>query len=126
PAVCPMLNKQMQKIHQATRDLPEVHLLSIATDPNDTPEVLRACAADFSADARWSMVTDTKGTETISNLSNKGFKLSLVENGGPGVETKIDHSTKIALVDKQGWIRGYYDGIGENQAQESERLLADI
>ncbi len=124
PMVCPKLTEQMAKIHQATAGMDNVHLLSIATDETDTPKVLRNYADAFHADQRWSFVTGKK--DAVFDLSIKGFKLALADKDGVNPEFKIIHSTKIALVDKQGWIRGYYDGLGENQAQESARLLADI
>ena len=41
------------------------------------------------------------------------------------MKEKIIHSTKLVLVDKKGWIRDYYDGVGEKPG-EKERLLTDI
>lgn len=124
PGPCALLNEQMKAVHQATASTPEVQLLSISTDEADTPEILREYAKPRGADARWFFVTGKK--DEIFDLSVKGFKLALVDADGVNAKDKFIHSTKIALVDRQGWIRGYYDGFGDNTSAEKERLLADV
>lgn len=124
PGPCLSLNQQMQSIHAATAGLPGVELLSISTDEEDTPERLNVYARQFNADARWSFVTGKK--DEVFDLSIKGFKLALADAPGVNVAHKFIHSTKLVLVDKQGWIRGYYDGLGERSEADKTRLLADI
>ena len=41
------------------------------------------------------------------------------------VDEKFIHSTRLVLVDKAGIIRGYYDGLSQDEA-EPKRLIADI
>ncbi|MEQ1853259.1 MAG: SCO family protein, partial [Chthoniobacteraceae bacterium] len=124
PGVCLELSKRMTYLHHETRDLPDVRYLSISTDEKDNPEVLRAYATQQGASDRWSFVTGPKAD--VFKLSVDGFKLALADAAGVDVAEKFIHSTKLILIDRQGWIRGYYDGIGENQAAEAKRLLADI
>jgi len=124
PGVCLELSKRMAFLHHATRDLPDVHFLSISTDEKDTPEVLAAYANQQNASARWSFVGGPK--LDVFKLSIDGFKLALADAAGVDVAEKFIHSTKLILIDQQGWIRGYYDGIGDNQAADAKRLLADI
>jgi protein SCO1/2 len=54
----------------------------------------------------------------IYRLSIDGFKLAAAENGATGPI----HSTRMVLVDRDGVIRGYYDGT---DADAVTRLLAD-
>lgn len=124
PGVCLELSKRMSYLHHATRDLPDVRFLSISTDENDSPEILRAYADGLKADGRWKFVGGPKSV--IFPLSTEGFKLALADAAGVDVAEKFIHSTKLVLIDKKGWIRGYYDGIGNNQAEDAKRLLADI
>jgi len=124
PGTCPILNKQMQAIEKDTEGQSNFGLLSIATDESDTPEVLRNTADLLHAGSRWFFVTGKK--DQVFNLSVNGFKLALKDADGVNVKEKIIHSTKIALIDQQGWIRGYYDGVGDNAPEEKTRLLADI
>lgn len=124
PGTCPVLNKQMQAIEKGTEGESHFGLLSIATDESDTPEVLRNTADLLHAGPRWFFVTGKK--DQVFDLSVKGFKLALADADGVNAKEKIIHSTKIALIDQQGWIRGYYDGVGDNASEEKVRLLADI
>ena len=124
PGVCLGLTKSMSSLHQAARDMPDARFLSISTDEKDTPEVLRSYADQHGAGERWSFLTGPK--EDVFNLSMHGFKLALADAAGVDVAEKFIHSSKLVLVDKAGWIRGYYDGIGERQAADAKRLLADI
>jgi protein SCO1/2 len=124
PGTCLMLSNRMKEIHQATARSGDVRFVSISTDPDtDTPEVLRKYAATLGADERWSFLTGPR--PTIFELSIAGFKLALADAEGVDVKEKIIHSTKLVLVDRHGWIRDYYDGVGD-RAGEKERLLADI
>lgn len=121
---CLLLNNRLAEIHKATRDMPDVRLVSVSTDPDtDTPEVLRKYAGIFGADERWKFLTGPRAG--IFALSIDGFKLALADAEGVDVKEKIIHSTKLVLVDRHGWIRDYYDGIGDKPG-EKERLIADI
>ena len=124
PGVCLELSRSVSSLHQATRDLPDARFLSISTDENDTPDVLRRYADQQGASERWSFVTGPK--LEVFKLSVDGFKLALADAAGVDVGEKFIHSSKLVLIDKAGWIRGYYDGIGERQAADAKRLLADI
>ena len=124
PGTCLMLSNRMKEIHQATAKNGDVRFVSISTDPlADTPEVLRHYADSLGADARWSFLTGER--PAIFDLSIGGFKLALADAAGVDVKEKFIHSTKLVLVDRKGWIRGYYDGVSEGSG-ERDRLLADI
>ena len=109
----------------ATRD--GVRLVSITVDPeNDTPDVLKKYAARFGASAdRWLFLTGEKSA--VRALITNGFTLT-AEDGTADTE-RVIHSTRLALVDKHGFIRGYYDGIGDsgidNLVRDIERLLTE-
>ena len=124
PGVCLELSKTMSSLHKAAHDLPGARFLSISTDENDTPEVMRSYAQQRDADERWSFLTGPK--LDVFRLSVDGFKLAIADAAGVDIAEKFIHSSKLVLIDKTGWIRGYYDGIGENQAADAKRLLADI
>lgn len=124
PGVCLDMTKRMSFVKHSTADLADVRLLSISTDEKDTPAVLTDYANSHQAGDRWFFVSGEK--LKVFNLSIDGFKLALADAEGVDVKEKFIHSTKLVLIDREGWIRGYYDGIGEKQAAEAERLIADI
>jgi len=121
PGPCPMMSSRLSEVHKQTRQRSDVRLVSISTDPDkDTPEVLQQYARRFAADEKWLFLTGSK--EAIYELANKGFKLAVTDEGGTATEP-ITHSTKLVLVDRNGTVRGFYDGT---TSDEAKRLVADI
>lgn len=119
PGPCPLVSSQLSELQpQLLRD-PRVEIVSFSVDPqNDTVEVLRGYAQKFRGDNhRWHFVTGDPAQ--MHSLIQDGFMLAAAE-GGPGDEPVV-HSTKLALVDGRGVVRGYYDALARDQHQ----LLAD-
>ncbi|HYR85292.1 MAG TPA: SCO family protein [Terriglobia bacterium] len=116
---CPMMTEEMRKLQDVLP--PEIRLVSFTVDPSrDTADVLAKYAKKYGADEeRWWFLTGD--TQALYDLSIKGFKLALEDTGGTKTEP-ITHSTRFALVDRQGMIRGYYGGTED---EELKRLSAD-
>lgn len=121
PGPCPVISGRLSDLQKEVLDNDDVRLVSISTMPEmDTPEVLRQYANRFHASDRWLFLTGDKAQ--IFNLSNKGFLLTATDQNDPSeAASPVIHSTKLALVDKSGNIRGYYDGADEANI----KLLAD-
>jgi protein SCO1/2 len=120
---CPMLTSRLSEIHRKFAGTSGVGFLSISSDPEkDTPEVLAKYAEKFGADERWFFLTGDKAA--VYRLANEGFKLSLTEV--LGAPEPITHSTKLVLMDSEGWVRGVYEGVGDSSLKASEKLVADI
>lgn len=121
PGPCAALSARMGDVQKAVADLTDVRLVSISSDPEkDTPEVLRGYAQTFHAGPRWFFLTGKK--ETIYELANKGFLLSLTEDPANPTEP-ITHATRLVLIDRAGTIRGYYDGT---TSEGIARVLAAV
>lgn len=118
--ICPTMSTNMAKLQER---LPkEVMLVSFSVDPaNDTPEVLTEYAKRYNADPeRWLFLTGD--AEGLRKLSIDGFKLALDPTSGTEAEP-ITHSSRFALVDRQGNLRGYY---GMEDADTLDRIVADV
>lgn len=101
---CPTMAKNMNLIQQRFIDRDDIRLVNISVDPtNDTPEKLAKYAVKIEADTtRWHLLTGPE--EMISPLVGPdGFMLG---DGGH----LLNHSTRFVLVDRQGMIRGFYEG----------------
>ena len=116
-----MMSSRLSDLQSALLQRDDVRFVSISTNPAvDTPEVLRAYAEKFHASPdKWLFLTGDKSR--IFELGNKGFLLAVAEvkDGGE----PIVHSTKLALVDRTGAIRSYYDGTGEGTR---EKIIRDV
>ena len=123
PGPCLVMNGKMEAIGQAlTRDHANVRQVSFSIAPQqDTPEVLRRYAARFHAPAdKWFFLTGDQ--DTIYNLARKVFLLPTVDNtnkpGRVADEGDFIHSEKIALVDRNGSIRAYFDSGNPEVVQQ--------
>jgi len=123
---CPMMSAQIQKLRGALGDVEGVRFVSFSVDPErDTPEKLAEYARGYGArPEEWLFLTGDKAT--MRRLATEGFHLPLDEPSAAdlaqGAEAVL-HSTRLALVDAQGRIRGYYDGT---DAAAMTRLGADV
>lgn len=106
PGPCPMMSSQMKRLGPLLPDA--VRRVSVTVDPAfDTPAVLRGYAASFEAtEPAWTFATGP--FEAVRALAIDGFHLGFSSEGSPEAP-EITHSTRFALVDAAGQIRGYYD-----------------
>ena len=113
---CPMMSSHMHRLQDQTSGTPDVKLVSFTVDPaRDTPPVLAAYSKHFKADStRWVFLTGDQ--PRLNDVALAGFKLNSVDGS-------MTHSTRFALVDAKGRIRGYYT-TGEDAFMP--RLIHDI
>jgi len=114
PGPCLTLTGKMKELQGKTTDLSELRLISFSIDPEiDSVDVLTNYADAYGADPeKWFFLTGDK--EAIHDLSISGFMLPL-EEGNPEEQPEYGryvHSTRMAVVDQEGMIRGIYD-VGE-------------
>lgn len=101
---CPRMSSHMHSLQDKTDS--SVKLVSFTVDPaRDTPQVLGDYAKKFGNNSsRWFLLTGE--VATLNMLDQDAFKLGSI--GGDVIE----HSTRFALVDGKGHIRGFY-GISD-------------
>ena len=116
PAECPRMSSQMRKLEGELKGINDVRLLSISVDPErDTPPVLNEFAHRWGApNQQWTFITGDAAT--VHLLAYQTFHVGDVIN-------KMDHSTKFALVDQQGVIRGYYSSFDRDSLAD---LVKDV
>ena len=128
---CTQVSGTMARLQHDLSGSKDVVLVSFTVDPDyDKPAVLREYAARYGADPqRWLFLTGDP--DKVYPLIRDGFHLAAEQNKGedrkPGYE--VMHSTLLALVDRQGHIRGYYDAqepeaVGKARAEDSDPLTA--
>jgi protein SCO1/2 len=119
PSSCPVVTKAMADLRESLdRGGLDVGMVSISVDPeHDTPEVLARHAADVGADGEsWRWVTGD--LRAIRALVVDGFRLGVGHREPQAGDLyDIAHSTKLALVDSSGGVRGYY-GIEPEALEE--------
>ncbi|MBO0948296.1 SCO family protein [Fibrella sp. HMF5405] len=123
--ICPKIQLSLSRVQEIFKERNDLIFLSYSVDPeNDTPAKLKAYANKVGAKAdMWYFLTGDKAQ--IYKLAQRGYFLPVVDHGvsyGAPDETFI-HSEKLVLVDKEGIIRGFYDGTDK---KDVERLIVEI
>ena len=122
PGPCFQMTKRMAGIAAALPSDSPVKLITLTTDPDfDQPAVLKLYGERFEAQAaRWQFLTGAK--TDIYRVAIEGLKLVIMEKKPAEREIENDlfiHSTVVALVDKQGRLRGHFDLLGLPEDEET-------
>jgi protein SCO1/2 len=119
--ICPVMTSNMLKIQDAFVDIDEVKLLSHSVTPRiDSVPVLRAYAEKHKAiEGKWQITTGYK--KHIYDLARKSY-FAVLDVGDGGLQDFI-HTENFVLIDKKKQIRGYYNGIDQ---QDIARLIEDV
>jgi len=122
PSICPAMMKSMKRIQAATvSHADQLQLVSLTVDPKrDDVDKLKKYAdrTDVKYD-RWRLLTGDK--KDLYYIARKAYYLVATEgDGGAG---DFIHSEKLVLVDREGKIRGYYDGTDSDSVND---LIRDM
>jgi len=114
--ICPPMSGNMQTLYNQFEGADQVQFVSITVDPErDSLSVLQEYARDFGVnDDRWVFLWQP--IEKVVWLSERGFMIS-------ARDLPMGHSSRFVLVDPEGLIRGYYDGVDD---ESMKKLVEDI
>lgn len=111
---CPLVTANMRRLQDELEGT-GVRLLSITVDPEtDDAATLAAYADAFTADPeRWWFATGPE--EHVMEVAVQGFKQAVqrAELEAAVSGDALTHGTRLAVVDRHGRIRGYYEGAEE-------------
>jgi protein SCO1/2 len=126
--ICPKMSTQLTRVQDTFSENPEFNIVSFSVDPNtDQPQELRKYAKEYDAiKGKWHFITGTK--KQIYPLAVKGYYVPVADASeyDKAVKTPDEtfiHSEKLILVDKEGHIRGFYDGTDK---KDVDRLILEI
>lgn len=127
-AQCLVLSQHMAELQRLTAGIDDVLLVSITVDPrSDTPEALTRYANRINASTnRWLFLTGEK--KIIYPLIQESFLQPVAQEGElpSAFNGGFIHSQKFVLVDKQGVVRAYYDGMDSNVARQLMRGIEQL
>ena len=127
-SICPKMSTELTRLQDTFFKEQEVQIASFSVDPvHDTPEMLRQYAKKYDAKTgKWHFLTGTK--TQIYPLAVKGYFIPVADASEYDKAVKSPdetfiHSEKLILVDKEGYIRGFYDGTDK---KDVDRLVLEI
>lgn len=122
PTICPTLTRNLKMVQEAyNKHDTLIQILSLTVDPErDTAQKLKAYADKYSIDPKnWWLLTGDK--KEIYDLARHEFFVNAVQgDGGPD---DFIHTEKFVVIDKDRYIRGYYNGLDTNDVR---RMVNDI
>lgn len=124
-SICPVMNKQMQRVHRKFKSNDDVKILSFTVDPeNDSVQRMKWYANKHGASGdNWHFLTGEK--DALYKLARTSYfvlKPAEARNLGDAGSDFI-HTNNFVLVDRELRIRGYYDGTKQ---AEVTKMMADM
>jgi protein SCO1/2 len=122
--ICPKLNENLNKVYEAYKGNDDVMFLSHTVDPeHDSIPALKEYSRRFDADSKqWEFLTGSK--QELYNMARYEYLISAQDDtSGVPISQDFIHDNHYALVDRDGRIRGFYDGLKQ---EDVDKLIADI
>ena len=121
--ICPKMNASMENIAKEFVSEEDLIFLSHTVDPEtDSVGRLKYFADSLKLNAaRWWLLTGTK--EKLYEAARKSYLLDNQQDETAAIEDQFIHTQLFALVDKEGYVRGIYDGLDK---KELKKLSEDI
>jgi protein SCO1/2 len=122
--ICPKMNTSVKKIYEQYRNEPDFLVLSHTVQPEvDSIPRLKLYADSLKIDTKkWMMVTGRK--DSLYQAARSSYLLDDPQNNVEKIEDQFLHTQFLALVDKNGNVRGgAYDALKKD---EMKKLSEDI
>lgn len=121
--ICPKMNKNMQVVYDKFKNNPDFLILSHTVNPeNDSVPVLKHYADSLGASINnWWFLYGSK--TDLYKSARESYLLDDPKNSTKNIDEQFLHTQFFALVDRQGRVRGIYDGIKKD---EVDQLMLDI
>jgi len=121
PNICPQLTKDLKGVQEKFNDDADFRIVSFSLDPKrDSAPVLQKYKEKYKITTpQWHFLTAPK-PDIIHIMGVKGYLV--VEPIDGQDPDQLQHSEVVVLVDKEGHIRGNYNGLKE---EDMTRLIED-
>ncbi|MEC5126587.1 SCO family protein [Verrucomicrobiales bacterium BCK34] len=128
-AECLVLSSRLSELQMQLKDFDDVAFVSFSVDPQtDTPERLNQYSERWHADSeRWNFLTGDSAE--IDSLVLNSFLLPVTRNpveAGKLLSESLIHTDRMAIVDKNGKVRAYVNGLSPGVAADVARIVMQI
>lgn len=122
PGICPKLTKNMGHIQETYKNNHDIMLLSHTVMPwRDSVPLLKQYAKKYHVDSnKWHLVTGSK--DALYTIARTGY-FADEDFTKTQDESNFIHTENFVLVDKQGYIRGVYNGTLEIDVERLKRHI---
>lgn len=111
PSICPRMNVNMKKIYDEFRSEPDFQVVGITSNPGfDTLGRMKRYSDSLQLDPqKWILLTGRK--DSLYSAARSSYLLDDPKNQMANINDDFIHTQFFALVDKNGDVRGIYDGL---------------
>lgn len=125
---CPILSSKVEEIRENLGSTESFAFVSFSVDPQtDTPARLKEHESLHGEDPRWKLLTGDP--QALDTLIKRDFLLPAAQTYHERSEiasTNFIHSNKMAIVDKQGQVRFYFDGLDEHSVDILTKVMQEL
>ncbi|MCF8339882.1 MAG: SCO family protein [Chitinophagaceae bacterium] len=116
--ICPKMNHNMQNLFEQLKGDKNFMILSHTVDPErDSVQRLKHYADSLQAPInQWWFLTGSK--QSLYKVARESYLLDDPKNSSKNIEEQFLHTQFFALVDKNGVVRGIYDGLKKDELKQ--------
>jgi protein SCO1/2 len=125
--ICPRMNNNMRKIYNEFKDVENFMIVSHTSDPaTDSAAKLKRYSDSLKVDTdKWVFLTGRK--DSLYQTARNSYLLDDPKNNVKDVNDDFMHTQFIALVDKNGKVRGQiYDGLKASDLAKLKDNIQDL
>jgi protein SCO1/2 len=113
--ICPKMNRNMVEVYGKLKKEKDFLVLSHTVDPDtDSVQTLKRYADSIGAHpSNWWFLTGAK--ESLYRTARESYILDDPKNSSKNVADQFLHTQFFALVDREGRVRGIYDGLKKDE-----------
>ena len=123
--ICPKMNANMKTIYEQYKSEPDFAIVSHTCMPEtDSVPLMKAYAQKMEAGTNWHFVTGNKNS--LYKMARESYLLDNEKNNSMNIKDQFIHTQFFALVDKEGRVRGVYDGLKNDELDKLSGNIKDL
>ena len=130
--ICPKMNENMKTIYEKYKNEPGFAIISHTCMPEvDSVPLLKAYEQKMLGTTNhklqttnWYFVTGNK--DSLYKMARESYLLDNEKNNSMNIEDQFIHTQFFALVDKEGRVRGVYDGLKNDELEKLSKDIKDL
>ena len=123
--ICPKMNANMKTIYDQYKSEPDFAIISHTCMPEvDSVPVMKAYAQKMEAGKNWHFVTGNK--DSLYKMARESYLLDNDKNNSMNIKDQFIHTQFFAVIDKEGRVRGVYDGLKKDELDKLTRDIKDL
>lgn len=123
--ICPKMNANMKTVYEKFKSEPDFAIISHTCMPEtDSVPLMKAYSQKMGADKNWHFVTGSK--DSLYKMARESYLLDNDKNNSQNIKEQFIHTQFFAVIDKEGRVRGVYDGLKKDELDKLSRDIKDL